>query len=70
MYQTSALTIVLLPSGQSGNRTPLGQFAKLTCHLNIAQDALPDSNRVARFAGELSTLEQDDVVGRVRIELT
>lgn len=70
MYQTGALTVVLLLSGQSGNRTPLSQCAKLACHLNIARDDLPDSNRVGRFAGGPSTLEQDDVVGRVRIELT
>jgi hypothetical protein len=37
VYQTRALTIELCPSGDSGNRTPLGRFAKPTCHLNNPQ---------------------------------
>lgn len=37
VYQTRVLTIVLRPSGDPGNRTPLGQFAKLACHLNDPQ---------------------------------
>ena len=37
VYQTRVLTIVLRPSGQPGNRTPLSQFAKLACHLNVAR---------------------------------
>ena len=37
VYQTRVLTIELHPSGSSGNRTLLGQFAKLACHLNSPQ---------------------------------
>lgn len=46
-YQTRALTIVLYPSGEGGNRTHLSQFAKLACYLNQPQSPTSESNRDA-----------------------
>lgn len=62
VYQTRALTIELYMSGESGSRTPLSQFAKLACHLNIPQVGRPaglePDSALCRRA--LLTLEQDD----------
>lgn len=45
-YQAPALTIVLQPSGNCGNRTHLSRFARPTCHLDSPQLPTLDSNQV------------------------